>query len=128
MASGSQTKSGICADLPVAPTKRNSVASVTTGMPQIIDVFDRRRPLHHFAKGEGAVPLGIERPEKQKHAEDKTEVADAVDDKSFVAGARVVVIGVPKADQRVRTQAHAFPTDEQQQQTIAQTPASASPR
>ena len=66
------------------------------------------------------MPLGIEGPEKQKHAEDKTEIADAVDDKSLVAGARVVVIGVPKTDERIRTQAHAFPTDEEQQQTIAQ--------
>ena len=39
------------------------------------------------------MPLGIEGPEKQKHAEDKTEITDAVDDKSLVAGARVVVIG-----------------------------------
>src|SRR6266550_6002226 len=37
MASGSQTKSGICADLPVAPTKRNSVANVITGTPQIME-------------------------------------------------------------------------------------------
>ena len=37
MASGSQTKSGICADLPVAPTKRKSVTSVTTGQPQSIE-------------------------------------------------------------------------------------------
>src|SRR5262245_31477264 len=36
IASGSQTWSGICADLPVAPTKRNRVARVTTGIPQNI--------------------------------------------------------------------------------------------
>ena len=66
------------------------------------------------------MPLGIEGPEQQKHAEDKTEIADAVDDESLVAGARVVVIVVPKTDQRIGAQAHAFPTDEQQQQAIAQ--------
>src|SRR5437773_1530523 len=34
MASGNQTCSGICADLPVAPTKSNNVASVITLIPQ----------------------------------------------------------------------------------------------
>ena len=64
--------------------------------------------------------LRIEGPEQQKHAEDKTEIADPVDDESFIAGAGVGVVMIPKTDQRVGTQSDAFPTDEQQEQAIAQ--------
>ena len=64
--------------------------------------------------------LGVEGPEQQKHAEDKAEVADPIDDEGFIAGARVGMILIPKTDQRVRTKTDAFPTDEQQEQAVAQ--------
>ena len=83
-------------------------------------ILDRRRPFGHLANGQRAMALRIERPEQQKHAEHETEVADPVDDESFVAGAGVGVVMIPKTDQRVGTQADAFPTDEQQEQAIAQ--------
>ncbi len=49
------------------------------------------------------MPLSVKRPEQQKHAEHKSEIANAIDDECFIAGAGVGVIGVPKTDQRVRT-------------------------
>src|ERR671922_2848816 len=64
--------------------------------------------------------LGVEGPEQQKHAQDEAEVTDSIDDEGFVAGAGIIVIGIPKPDQSVRAQADSFPTDEKQQQTIAQ--------
>jgi hypothetical protein len=43
MASGSQTKSGICADLPVAPPKRSRQTTVRSGHRAEHRVLERRR-------------------------------------------------------------------------------------
>src|SRR5574341_1847105 len=56
---------------------------------------------------------------QQQQAQNETEIADAIDDESLVAGDRVVVILIPEADQQVGAQPDAFPADEQKQQILA---------
>src|SRR6185437_1163527 len=70
-------------------------------------------------KREGPVPLRIQRPEKQKHTEDKSEIADAVDDERLVSGARVVLILIPETNQRVGAQPGALPTHEHEQKVVS---------
>ena len=64
--------------------------------------------------------LRVERPEQQKHAQDKAEIADSIDDECFVPGPRIVVVLVPESDQGIGTQSYSLPTHEHQQQAIAQ--------
>src|SRR5262249_1858303 len=52
--------------------------------------------------------------------EDKAEITDPVDYESLVAGARIVVIGVPKANQGIGAKTDTFPSDKQREQTVAQ--------
>jgi hypothetical protein len=56
----------------------------------------------------------VEGPEEQKHAEHEAEVADAVDDESFLAGVGSGFSEEIEADQKVAGQANAFPTYEEQ--------------
>ena len=112
MASGSQTNSGICADLPVAPTKSSSVIRA-----------DRRRADHlrvllQLGEIECPNPLAAQLRDQQKNSQDETEIADAIDDERFVAGDAFVWILVPKTDQKIRAKTDAFPADEQQQQIV----------
>src|SRR5687768_4898268 len=64
--------------------------------------------------------LSIERPEQQEHAEDKTKIADAVDDKSLVTRPRIGVILIPESDQRVRAQPDALPTRTHNRHAVAE--------
>ena len=53
------------------------------------------------------------RPQKSKNsAGDEAPVADAVDDERLHAGARVLRLGVPEADEQIAAQADAFPAEE----------------
>src|SRR5262245_52439150 len=64
--------------------------------------------------------LRVERPEQQEHAQDKAKITDTIDDEGFVAGARIVVVLVPKSDQGIGAQSDPLPTHEHQQQAVAQ--------
>ena len=107
MASGSQTNSGICADLPVAPTKSKKVINV------IVAGLEHVYMLLQFAEVQRPNSLAAELGDQQEDAQNKAEVADAVDDESFVAGDGIVVIVIPKADQQIGTKSDAFPADKQ---------------
>src|SRR4029077_12891524 len=52
--------------------------------------------------------------EEQEHAEHETKVADAVDDEGFLAGVRGGFAQEIKTNQQVAREAHAFPTDEEE--------------
>src|SRR5258706_11681484 len=75
--------------------------------------------LGQFGEIQSPDSLAAELGDQYEDAEDEAKIADAVDDKRFVAGNRIVVLAVPKADQQVRTQSDAFPADEKQQQVVA---------
>ena len=70
----------------------------------------------HEVQGPDAVPPQL-RNQKQK-PEHKTEIADAIDNEGLVSGDRVGVIVVPKTDEEIGTETHAFPADEQHQQIV----------
>ena len=111
IASGSQTCSGICADLPVAP--------MNSRMPTRLARHGRRGAARE--RGVDLVHVErAERPVQQEHAEQEAGVADAVGDERLLAGARLVRILEPEADQQVRREAHAFPADEQHEQRAAE--------
>ena len=61
-----------------------------------------------------------ERLVEHEHAEQEAGVADAVGDEGLLAGARLVGVLEPEADQQIRREPHAFPADEQDQQRPAQ--------
>ena len=52
------------------------------------------------------------------HAENKAEIADAIDDKSLNGGGIGRGFFEPKADKQIRGKAHTFPTEEQLQKVI----------
>ena len=56
----------------------------------------------------------------QEHREQEAEVADAVDNKCFLAGVRCGVLLVVEADQQVGREADTFPADEEQQEVLGQ--------
>jgi hypothetical protein len=65
----------------------------------------------------------VERAEREKYghdAEDESPVADAVREECFLARVRGALLLVPEADEQIRAQAHAFPTDEQHQEVAAE--------
>ncbi len=57
-------------------------------------------------------------PEYEKHRQQKAEIADAVDDKGLAAGIGVIVILIPEADEKIGTEAHAFPADEHHEKIV----------
>ena len=80
-------------------------------------VFDRARV------GGGGDLLEIQRAEgrkQQQHAEDKAEIADAVDDERLLAGVGGRLFAEPEADEEVRTEADPFPADEHHQEARAE--------
>ena len=58
--------------------------------------------------------------DEQEHPDQESEVADAVDDESFLARVGSGVFEEEKADQQVRRKAHAFPAHEHQQIVVRQ--------
>ena len=61
-----------------------------------------------------------ERLVEHEHAQQEAGVADAVGDEGLLARARLVGVLEPEADQQIRREPHAFPSDEQDQQRPAQ--------
>ena len=113
MASGSQTYSGICADFPVAPTKSSSAMAVIAPLPTAkLPAGDRRADLRE--------PKRAQRAQQQKQAEEEARVTDAVDDERLLPRVRRRLAQEVEPDQQVAAQAHAFPSDEQQQQIVRQ--------
>ena len=56
----------------------------------------------------------------QKQRDQKSEVADAVDDERFLARRRRRIFREPESDQQIRRQAHALPADEHHQVVVGQ--------
>ena len=116
MASGSQTYSGNCADLPVAPKNSSSAIALSTPKPAISGV---NWPLRSTALTSVNRTVPSTR-QHQQHAEHEAGVADAIDDECLLARvARRLLVEV-EADQQVAAQAHAFPADEQQRVVVRQ--------
>jgi hypothetical protein len=69
---------------------------------------ERRVDLVHFQRSQ--------RLEQHEHAEQEASVADAIGEEGLLAGARLVGIVEPEADQQVRCEPDAFPADEEHQQ------------
>ena len=63
-------------------------------------------------------PCAPQAPEQYKQPQQKAGVPDPVDNKRLLAGAGLLIVGVPEADQQVGAQPHPFPTDKQQQQVL----------
>ena len=70
----------------------------------------RRRARQHGREIQRA-----EGPQDQKHAEDESEIADAVHPERLVAGVGGGLLQEEETDQQVAAQAHAFPADKHQQ-------------
>src|SRR5438067_94542 len=58
--------------------------------------------------------------DQQKQSDEKSKVADTIDDECFLSGRRGGVLDKPKPNQQVGRQAHAFPTNEHQQVVVGQ--------
>ena len=69
-----------------------------------------RNLLCQFAEGECA-----EIRQQEKDSDQKSKVADAVDDERFLAGIGRRCFLKPEPDQQVRREAHTFPSDKHQQ-------------
>ena len=63
---------------------------------------------------------GPEREENEKHAKDKTEVTNPVDDKCLLPGVRRTLLVIPKANEEIRTQPDPFPADEHHKEGAAE--------
>ena len=105
MASASHGKSGICADLPITPTRSSRQMAVMLPAPM--------EPM--WAK---MVEYSSEwtLSKTRKMANRKPDVADPVVDEGLLAGTGRRVPGEPEGDQPVRAGAHPLPPDEGHQQ------------
>jgi hypothetical protein len=68
-------------------------------------------------------PIHVERAERlieHEHPEQEARVADPVGDERLLAGARLVRVLEPEADQKIRREAHAFPADEEHEERPAE--------
>ena len=81
---------------------------------------EQRRVLRDLARDERRMPDRIEAPEQRVESDDERPVADAIDDECLVAGGGVRKNLVPEADQRERAEPDALPSDEHQQQVVAE--------
>ena len=61
-----------------------------------------------------------ERLEEHEHSQQESRVADAVGDERLLAGARLVGVLEPEADQQIGREPHAFPSDEEDEQRFAE--------
>ncbi len=108
MASGSQTYSGICADLPTAPTKSSRAIGVNVGgVPDRVGLDEGE----HAGEVNGAEDL-----EGEEDRQEEAEVADAVDDERLLPCRGAPVLLEVEADQQVAAQPDALPADEQDDQ------------
>ena len=115
--SGSQTCSGNCALLPIAPMKRQMQMTVISRQSHAreAELRELRRP--------GANDLAVVQRagvgDDQADAEDEAEVADPVDDERLHVGEDRGRPREPEADQQVGDQAHRLPAEEQLQEVVA---------
>ena len=111
IASGSQTCSGNCADLPTAPKNRPMPAQVSSVSCRRVapaldareDALDRQRPALRV---------------QDQHADEHADVADARGDERLLGRLRVGEVLAPEPDQLVGAQADQLPADEQQEQVV----------
>ena len=111
MASGSHRYSGSWARLPTAPTNSSSAIAVAVdvaSVPGLGGVVERA--VAHRADG----------LEGEEHRQHEAPVTDAVGDERLLAGGRGRLAGVPERDQEVRAGADALPTEERDQQVLAE--------
>ncbi len=111
IASGSQTWSGNCADLPIVPPNSSSAAadtSATDAPPTRDDVADRR----DVRGGEARDEHQDEDPEHER------DVADPGRDERLDRRAGVDVVLPPVPDQQVGADAHDLPPDEELEQVV----------
>jgi hypothetical protein len=108
MASGSQTKSGICADLPVEQSDKADGFRTQQS--------DMLLELHEVQSPDALAPQFGDEKQNPEH---KAEITDAVDDESFITRDRIGVILIPKADEQIGTETHALPADEKHQKIVS---------
>ena len=63
---------------------------------------------------------GAEAREEQEHAKNECVVANTIDDERLLPGIRCRLLPVPESDEKVRTEAHALPSDEHHHETGAE--------
>ena len=114
--SGSQTCSGNCALLPIAPTNRQMQITVISiqSMPGT-----RRPPARRLGEHRRVVERAERAPAISADAEQEAEVAHAVDQEGLEVGEDRRRPRVPEADQQVGHQAHRLPAEEQLQEVVA---------
>ena len=111
MESGSQTCSGICADLPMAPTNRQMQITVSADQPVALE--QHRRSWRRCAGAAANASLVVERAGVVQHpgdAEHEAEVADPIDQEGLEAGEDRGRPRVPEADQQVGHQRRPLPS------------------
>ncbi len=118
--SGSQTCSGTCADLPIAPTKRQMQMTVSS---------DHCAPPHGVHRRSGERWRAGRRPARSRASrssarirpmpEHEAEVADAVGEKRLEVRVDRRRPRVPEADQQVRDEADRLPAEEELDEVVA---------
>jgi hypothetical protein len=116
--SGSQTCSGNCADLPMAPMNRQMQITVMQRPGVAVDQA-RWWPASAGAWAKTSRSPACRSRQHQADAEQEAEVADAVDQEGLQVGVDRRRPRVPEADQQVGHQAHRLPAEEQLQEVVA---------
>ena len=117
IASGSQTCSGNCADLPIVPMKSSKPIKPAAEKPEETAWHCRKCMQHFFGEdlAEGKCPgCGVKICNTEQHE----HIADACGHECLDGCIACGRFRVPETDQEIRTQAHDLPTDEERQQVI----------
>ena len=112
IASGNQTCSGNCPDLPTAPQKISSAMNVALA-PSARSAGLFEAAISAIVK-EQCAAAAVE-PE---HSEEKSDVADARGDERFLCRGRRARFVNPESDQQIRREPDQFPADEEKQQAV----------
>ena len=121
IASGSQTCSGNCADLPIVPMNSRIPASPATESPKHTGIgVSPERVKHMLVEQDLAEAERAGGSVQQSDPQQHEDITDAGGHKGFDHRIPGGVLAIPETDQQVRAQAHDLPTDEQEQQVIGQ--------
>ncbi len=111
IASGSQTYSGICADLPVAPTKQQQAIAVSTPCAAEVSTRHRRRLAEKRSRNRACRTVQNSNRMPMRNPKSPTRFTQ----NALLPASVARFLQEPEADQQVAAQADAFPADEHQQ-------------